>query len=510
MTSIPADPSMVLGQVISPWRILKLQAIAQVQQPVDDANDRFNAKSLVYYQMACLEQEMINLGMSEGDVMKIQRMKDQSKTQMVNAAVEMASIAVGAEDAITKLKTDLNQQTLITMKPESPVALRDSPIKSMNLSFDSLKFDVQYFRNQEVKQFEVSMAANVSTHVGRTMEASQQGKGSVSMSQSMSNSVAATMNTTMDFQELEGTMVITAYCTHKMADVFAPFVLDAVRAVAAWNFEMKSNPLSTDPVSMYTAATSTDPIIKGVNTLSILTGITRASSFVGMVHFLKSENTMSTQMSLSITSAVQSSIESELAVKGMSGSFGAQQQTSSSFGMTASSLMSTSNLSNTASLVCMGAIPDIKASSVETFVKTLNMTPEKSMKALGAIQGETNGSVNNNMKAMAAAGKTGAQFISMKNEYIDKTVSSIDAHDKSCNSVIDTKTMFTAFESYVNKCMEGNGVGVPTNFYVTEMTIADIAKTYIRKYYPNGAIGKDAIRGQLGQTPTEEADEEKK
>mmetsp|Transcript_20230 Transcript_20230/g.30666 ORF Transcript_20230/g.30666 Transcript_20230/m.30666 type:complete len:503 (-) Transcript_20230:34-1542(-) len=502
MTSIPADPSMVLGQIVSPWAILKLKGIAKVQQPVDAANDRFNAKSLAYYQMAALEQEMLNMGMSIMDVGKITAMKETAKSQMVNAAMLMATISIGVEEVLEKLKTDFFGQNLISYKPESPISLKDSEIKSLNLSFDSLKFDVQYFRKQSVEQRETSMAEDIANHVSTSMSGGDGTEGEVK--RSTSNAVAHSMNTTSDFQELEGTIVITCYCTHKFADIIAPLVIDADRAVSAWN-QLMGEKLGTGPIDMWLAATKFENVMPGINTISVLTGVTRASSFVGMVHILKSEKTETSAQS--VASSIRQSIEASMGVEGLTGGFGSGN--SNSVGSTASNLLSTSSLSNTASLVCMGVIPDIKVSTVETVVKTMKPDPAASMAALGAIQGATNGSVNSDMQSMAAEGKTGAQYKNIQNTYLEKTVSALDDYDKRSNSVIDTNTMFTAFESYVTKVTAGEGVGVPSNFFLTHLTKSDVAKAYIRKYYPNGATGKAAQDGKLGLAPKEGGDGDK-
>jgi len=59
--------------------------------------------------------------------------------------------------------------------------------------------------------------------------------------------------------------------------------------------------------------------------------------------------------------------------------------------------------------------------------------------------------------------------------------------------------MMNAFENYVDKCSQG-GCGVPTNYFVKEIPKHEVAKVYIRKFYPNGASDQRAARvGQLGQ-----------
>eukprot|EP00547_Thalassionema_nitzschioides_P002264 CAMPEP_0194217900 /NCGR_PEP_ID=MMETSP0156-20130528/22495_1 /TAXON_ID=33649 /ORGANISM="Thalassionema nitzschioides, Strain L26-B" /LENGTH=68 /DNA_ID=CAMNT_0038947061 /DNA_START=23 /DNA_END=229 /DNA_ORIENTATION=+ len=59
----------------------------------------------------------------------------------------------------------------------------------------------------------------------------------------------------------------------------------------------------------------------------------------------------------------------------------------------------------------------------------------------------------------------------------------------------------TAFEDYVNKAIEGS-CGVPTAYYMKDLHKADIAKCYIKRFFPNGATSqKQAMAGQLGTTP---------
>eukprot|EP00547_Thalassionema_nitzschioides_P007283 CAMPEP_0194221022 /NCGR_PEP_ID=MMETSP0156-20130528/29729_1 /TAXON_ID=33649 /ORGANISM="Thalassionema nitzschioides, Strain L26-B" /LENGTH=52 /DNA_ID=CAMNT_0038951295 /DNA_START=81 /DNA_END=235 /DNA_ORIENTATION=+ len=51
MTSIPADPSLVLGNIVQPWHIIQLQAIAKLQDPVDLATDRLNNLTMSNYKI---------------------------------------------------------------------------------------------------------------------------------------------------------------------------------------------------------------------------------------------------------------------------------------------------------------------------------------------------------------------------------------------------------------------------------------------------------------------------
>ena len=61
----------------------------------------------------------------------------------------------------------------------------------------------------------------------------------------------------------------------------------------------------------------------------------------------------------------------------------------------------------------------------------------------------------------------------------------------------------TAFEDYITKASEGES-GIPINFYIKRLTKNDVAKAYIRKYYPSGiTTGKQAQEAQIGIAPKE-------
>jgi len=69
-----------------------------------------------------------------------------------------------------------------------------------------------------------------------------------------------------------------------MADILAPCILDARKTVTAWNSIFPKDRINTDPYSIYAAAINEED---SENTLHILTGVTKSSSFIGCVNFLK-------------------------------------------------------------------------------------------------------------------------------------------------------------------------------------------------------------------------------
>lgn len=188
-----------------------------------------------------------------------------------------------------------------------------------------------------------------------------------------------------------------------------------------------------------------------------------------------------------------------MGIAAMSGSFSSSAEASS----TVNSLLSTANLTTNCTLQCMGVIPSIVSNTIETAVQNMKPDPTEVMRQLGAIADAGSTDVNAGMKTEAGNATTGAQFIELNNSYITNSVQALGEETRISNKVIDTNSMMTAFEDYVNKAIEGN-CGVPTAYFIKDLHKADIAKCYIRRYYPNGATNqKDAMAGELGTTPEE-------
>mmetsp|Transcript_39048 Transcript_39048/g.43167 ORF Transcript_39048/g.43167 Transcript_39048/m.43167 type:complete len:98 (+) Transcript_39048:2-295(+) len=97
--------------------------------------------------------------------------------------------------------------------------------------------------------------------------------------------------------------------------------------------------------------------------------------------------------------------------------------------------------------------------------------------------------------------------MTLNSEYMKNSVSNISESQNDKNKVIDMNSLMTAFESYVEKAMAGES-GIPTSFYFKRLTKSDIAKCYLRNFYPSGITSnKDAVSGQLGQKPEGEGEE---
>ena len=180
---------------------------------------------------------------------------------------------------------------------------------------------------------------------------------------------------------------------------------------------------------------------------------------------------------------MSASISENLFLSNSSGKFGLD----ASFADSLKSLLSTSNLQSHASVITMGLIPSIKSNEVATSVQNLNPDPKAVMEQLAAIQGATDTEVNS-MGAAAEKAKTGESFMQLNNSYVTNVVSSLGSYDTANNQVIDTNSMMTAFDDYVQKAIAGK-CGVPINYFLKPITARQLAEAWLNKFYPNEFIG---------------------
>mmetsp|Transcript_12092 Transcript_12092/g.18653 ORF Transcript_12092/g.18653 Transcript_12092/m.18653 type:complete len:505 (+) Transcript_12092:127-1641(+) len=493
MASIPYDPTLVLGNIVDLERIEVLMQQAEAQKPQVQANDKLNTLLLSSYKMEMIYNQMISMGVSREVLVELSEEKEKLKGALADAAVELATATIEAEEKVTQLKIAASQQK-IGFHVESPLDYKQSKVTKFPLSFDSLKFDVQYFRQESNVDSSSARSDAMSQHVGASMQALGNG-----FSASASHSSTSMSQEANSRHEIEGTIVITAVCTHQQADIISPLIMAPKKAVKAWNATYPDDRLLTNPSAMFEAAVArSDGSEKVINLIS---GCTRGSSFVGYVHILQVESTQSSQEAAATASTIENSIFTTMITNAMSGSFGLSKSQQSS----TKSLMSTSQLDNQCSFVVNGCIPTIECDKVTTTVDRLKPDAKEVMGQLAALQGDKDaGGDDGGMDGAVGEGKKGAQFQKLNNAHLDNAVSAVAKYQNDQNSVISTNTMMTAFEDYLKKCMDPspeNSCGIPINFYIKEINKADVAKCYIQSYYPNGASTKQALRGQLGQKP---------
>lgn len=482
-STIPYDPSLVLGQIVHPAKLENIEQIAKLQAPADAAEDELNSLLSLRRSLDMTSQELLNLGIQSQDLYAAT--EDVNK-QVAEAAKNYAKAKLAAEKAIQPLKAKIS---MISADVESPIDYNKSEIKALPIAADSLKMNVQYFSYDENSQTSSTHAATVSRFVAD--ETKYLGDD---FSAEASATAAAQTNSQHERHSLAGTLVISAVCTHKQAQVFAPFIIDVDKGIRAWNRIYPDAMIKTDLGTMaQIAAQANTPDEKSI---TLLSGATYGSCFVGMVHVLNTTDTQTSETMYSIAAKMQTQFKIGGWFASESGGFGVD----SSFSGDVKNLLSSQNISSHCSLITMGSIPSIKSNEVKGAVETFaNFDPQKNMQALSVLQNATAGE-SNSVDNSANAARTGGQMIAMQTANVTAALSGLSTIDNTNNQILDTASMMTAFDDYIQKCLAGN-IGVPINFYLKPITRSQLAQMWVAKYYPGQYLaisGDDSTPAQGG------------
>jgi len=556
----PFDNTLVLGQLLDPKQIENLEKLAAIDHPENMADRKLGKLMLSERKLTGIHDQMKQF-IDESDVKSTEQLGkmflqlEAVKIRIGKAAGDLIDKTLAGLDAKDEFR-EKTPEKRIGVSIESPIDFTLSSTAVFPLSSDGMEFDVQYFRseaNEEttestidnkddrgiksgqagqgeggkgikktdpgqgkktIKDKVVDFVKNwmTSSNVASASTATGSGNGggggvfSVAEARNTSqigqsetaNSVKDTMSSQEQNHDIEGTLVIVANCTHKNADVISPCILDPVKLLSAWNTTYPDDKLSTESHSMFTAALELkSEREKPGNALHLLTGVTRASSFIGMAHILKQTTSESSQTADQQASKMRRIVEQQASI---GANTGRTTENLNSAANQISKMMSSSNIFSHCSLVTKGIIPNIAASDIESTVKTLEPSPVKLLQQMNAIKASGDKSVddlsdaNLNAKKVAEA-RTGAQFLEMSNEFAKDTVSAIKTKEANKSKIIDTNSMMNAFTDYIKKAQEGN-CGIPVNFYIKKIDKGLVARTYINVFYPTGV--KDGMSQSMG------------
>ena len=466
-STIPYDPTLALGNLVTQDRLDLLVQIASAQSVADSAEDQLNDLMTLRRSFEMTIRELDEMQVSTVDLKKE---RDDVDSQIAKASVDFSKAKLDAEKNIQPLKRQIKA---VGSGPESPVDYNRTQIKSMPISSDSLRMNVQYFAYDTNIQSSQSHALTVSSFVSD--ETDWLGDD---VSSSASSAAQAQTSSQLQRHDIAGTLVITATCTHKNAQLLAPFVLDVDKAIRVWNNVHSDLYIDTsDPAALAKIAKQQEK--DQDKCLTLLSGATYGSCFIGMVHVLNKTTNRSSEEMYSVASKLQTTFTVGCWFAKEKGGFGAEE----SFSGDAKNLLSSQNINAHCTLYAMGLIPSIKSNQVQMSIKGfVDSDGASSMAALAKLQNAT-AADQDSVDASANAARTGGQFVAMQNSKVSAALSALADIDKSENNIIDTNSMMVAFEDYVNKAMAGN-IGVPIMYYTKPITRIQLAQMWVAKYFP--------------------------
>ncbi len=488
MQTIPYDPALVLGNLVDDKVLTAVLEISKAGAPADAAQDQLNSLIHAKRSLGMTIQELTSMGVDPSEVVKA--VADMDK-QLTDAAVVYAKAKVESQKNIVAAIGN-RASVPVSASIESPIDYNKTQIKQMPLSADSIKLDAQYFSNDESQQSASNTIATIKDYV-------QASTSFLGFSRSFEASNAAQHQASSQYSnhDVAGTLVISAGCTHKQAAVLAPFVIDPDKAIRVWNEVFADDVISTDnPAQLVASVLKNAAAPKAAKALQLISGATYGSSFVAMVHVLRSETTQTSQAMYSAAASMQSTMEAGAWFAKMEGGFGVSE----SFANDVKRMLSLQQISSHCSIITMGSIPSIKSNEVKVAVKEFaNFDAEKMMGQLATLQNAT-AAEQDSVSSAAGASRTGNQMIQMQATQAKSVMTGLGEIDDGRNKMLDINSVMVAFEDYVDKALSGN-IGVPINYYIKSVPKAALAHLWVSKYYPQYLAISEDDSGRGGPTP---------
>jgi hypothetical protein len=470
-TNIPYDPNLDLGNIVPPSHLKVLENISALQTPIDAAQDELNSLIMLRRKLDMTKDE---LTIMDVDVTDLEKPIDD-----VNSAIKTAAATYATTSATNLPKVAEERKAIpqISSAIESPIDYNKSEIKQMPLAADTMTMDAQYFSFDEETQKSSDQMAALKAFVSASTSFLGD-KASVQATTTTGSQVAHQI----DVHDIQGTLVITCSCTHRQADLFAPFVIDVDKGIRAWNELIAIGELTGDMIKVNDAGSiskiAEQQQTKGAAFYNLLSGITTGSSFVGMVHVLKDSSTQTDQHMRSTAASLQGQMEVGSWFADYKGGFGVD----GSFSSSAKSLLSSQNITSHISLVTMGIIPTIEANDVQLAVKQFtDFSPDKMMGQLAVLQNAT-ADAQSSISSAADNARTGGQMVALEASKIKSAVSAVGELDDGKNKMLDINSLMTAFTDFVTKAAAGGGV--PINYFLKPITASQLAQMWVSKYLP--------------------------
>lgn len=475
---IPYDPSIVLGNIVDPAKLDQLNRIAEKQVPIDNAENNMNSLIAFKRSIDLTIRELANMSI---DTRELSDQSEKIKEEILQAAKEYATAKLQGKKEIQQIQTE----PIVNASWESPLDYNRTEIKKMPLSADSMNMNVQYFSFDQNSQSSDTQSKSIQDFVSSEFKFLGN-----DFSDQASKAAASQINSQYSRHDISGTLVIAVSCTHKDAALLAPCVIDVDKAIHVWNQMYKEDMLKTDsPANMMQTAQNAGTDKE--QAITIVSGATYGSSFVGMVHILNSQNTVSEEKINSVAESIQAQIKAQTWLGELSGGFGISKQ----FAESMKSLLSMQEISAHCTLTTHGSIPSIKSNQVKMAVKQFATFDGKSaMESIAALQNATAKS-KDSVDASAENARLGNKMTSLQNAQIQGVLTGLSEIDEGSNKIIDVNSMMTALEDYIEKALKGE-LGMPINYYLKPITKSQLAQMWVDKYFPKKFLKVSTAEGE--------------
>ena len=139
-STIPYDPTLVLGNLVDQADIENLKVISSAERPVDVAQDTLNDTIRAKQKLQMTYTELANLGLSQEQLTSLDTQMTALNDTLAKNAGDYAKAVL---DSQTKIAAGKAKIVTLSEQPESPVDWNKTEIKKIELSSNTMNMDVQ-------------------------------------------------------------------------------------------------------------------------------------------------------------------------------------------------------------------------------------------------------------------------------------------------------------------------------------------------------------------------------
>jgi hypothetical protein len=453
-------PSLVLGNIVDTKLLDFMSQMSRRQSDIDAAHDTLNSLVQMKRSIAMTVNELkeMNIDMSETE-----KRQTDIDNKIKKLAANYMSIRMDGEEKIQQIIADINKME-IKNDLESIVDFSSSVLKTYPLSSESLNMDSQFFSFDGDVQND--MMANIEKFV-RTSTGNNR-----AISDKTASEVSSQITSQIQNHNISGTLIIVASCTHRNVQMFQPLIIDPDKAVLVWNNIFNGDKIILPRTMDKLPELQNDKLD---NSLSVIVGATYGSSFVGMVHILKSETNR-----IDDFEKIKANLENKLRIGGWmennAGGFGINESVLNDV----KAILSSRDITCHISIITAGAIPSIKSKELSLSMSKLINYDEKTITNVVNIGKAETPTTDSDAKEAQEK----AMELKMQNERLNAIIKNMSSIDRDKNKAMDINTLMDAFENYITSISAKNEiVGSPVSFHVKRITKADIYTLWSKKYF---------------------------
>jgi len=283
------------------------------------------------------------------------------------------------------------------------------------------------------------------------------------------------MTKTAETHAIESTLILTCFATHRWVKQFENLVIDPDLLRRAWNFYHPDQELTQ--ASTMNPADFIHKYDPKAPTISMLTEIFPGSAIVGMVHFLKTNQTITSQSASQASANMLASFKASCLFASFTGETSVNTQMASKL----ASNLSSSGAQIKFDLICMGYIPTIKSTLLKQSVQqfkdfdpgTFSVTNDPNMYPdMDGVQNRVLDQGQNQTTQQSNMGSV-----------IRATVMSLSSLEDNDNQALDVTTFMNAFDDYAKNAPGQKQTGVPIGMNVRMYAKSDVEYELAKKFF---------------------------